>query len=427
MTMVAPAFEAKDVVMTYGHERVLKGVDLTVEKGAFVGLIGPNGAGKSTLLRILTGVLEPTAGNVRLLGRPVSAYDSRDRARHMAVVPENPSVPFTFTVEELVLMGRTPYTSLLGGNDEHDRATAHRAMVATDTLHLASRPISTLSAGERQRAFLAQGLAQEPEVLVLDEPTVHLDLRQRMALFELLSCLNRDSGITVVTVLHDINIASQYCTRLALLDAGRIVAEGPPDEVLTPESLRDSYGVRVQVRADPATGRPLVTPIIHRQRPQLTGRVHVVCGGGCAEATLRDLVDAGLTVTCGVVNRGDADWEVARTLEVEMVEAEPFSPVSDEALAHNIRSMKAADVVIVEAVAFGHGNLRNLEAVEQAAEAGVPVVLIDTEAIDERDFTGGKAERRYGRISRRARVVVSQGALLDTVAGLLGEGTDGSK
>ncbi len=425
--MTAPAFKAKDVVMSYGHERVLKGVDLTIEQGEFVGIIGPNGAGKSTLLRILTGVLEPTAGKVQLLGRPVSAYDARDRARHMAVVPENPNVPFAFTVEELVLMGRTPYTSLLGGNDEHDAATARRAMVSTDTLHLASRPISNLSAGERQRTFLAQGLAQEPDVLVLDEPTVHLDLRQRMALFELLSCLNRDGGITVVTVLHDINIASQYCTRLALVDAGRIVAEGAPDEVLTRDILRDSFGVRVQVRADPATGRPVVTPIVHRQRPQLTGRVHVVCGGGCAEATLRDLVDAGLTVTCGVVNRGDADWEVARTLEIETVDEEPFSPVGDEALARNLRSMKSADVVVVEAVAFGHGNLRNLEAVEQADRSGVPVVLVETEAIDERDFTGGKAGDSYGRVRKQAKIVASRGALLDTVAGLLGEDTDGSE
>jgi len=255
----APAIEARGIVCGYDGREVLHGLDLTVQHGAFVGVLGPNGSGKSTLLRALTGVLPLSAGDVALLGMPARRAYRRQIARRVGVVPQATAAPFEFTAREIVAMGRTPHITRLHGESERDRRAIDAAMARTDTADLGERPISELSGGEAQRIIIARALAQEPELLLLDEPTAFLDLNHQIDIFELLRGLNRDEGLTVLCISHDLNLASVYCDRLVLLDEGRIAADGDPSEVVTAARIREVYGAEVLVDDDTPSGRPRVT------------------------------------------------------------------------------------------------------------------------------------------------------------------------
>ena len=232
----------------------------TVATRECVGIIGPNGSGKSTLLRLLGGLLEPDAGSVTLEGEPLARLTPRERARRTAVVlPEAPLL-FNFSVLEVVLMGRAPHLGLWGLEGKADYAVAHRALEDVGLGSLGERPVHDLSSGERQRVMIARALAQEPRLLLLDEPTAFLDLKHGLAIHEILFDLRRERGLTVVVVSHDLNLAARHADRLVLLQHGRIVADGPPEAVLTPELLSPVYETAVTVLRDPDTGAPLVIP-----------------------------------------------------------------------------------------------------------------------------------------------------------------------
>lgn len=233
--------EITGVSAGYGAEPVLRDISLEVTNGELVGVIGPNGAGKTTLLRVLSGVLPTERGRALLHGRDLRALRRREIAREMAFVPQSVSVPVAFTVEELVVMGRTPYVAGWSPLGAHDREVVTRAMETTDVLGLAGRLFDELSAGEQQRVIVAMALAQEPRVLLLDEPTAHLDIQHAWRLMELVGGLNRAQGLTVVLSSHDLNLAAEFCSRLVLLEHGRIVREGTPADVVTPDLLSRVY------------------------------------------------------------------------------------------------------------------------------------------------------------------------------------------
>jgi len=258
------ALEASDVSVTYdttgGPIEALSGASLVLRPGEILALVGPNGSGKTTLIRALTGVVTPSAGSVRLSGRDVSAMSEVEVARLAAVVPQDPLLPATFSALDCVLMGRTPHLRLLQQEGPHDIEVARRAMLATQTWELAARPVGELSGGERQRVIVARALAQETPVLLLDEPTAHLDIGHQGAVLELMRGFTRNAGKAVLAVVHDLTLAAHYCDRLVVLRAGRVAAKGAPGEVLTPELLRAVYGVPVAIVPHPQTGRPVVAP-----------------------------------------------------------------------------------------------------------------------------------------------------------------------
>jgi cobalamin transport system ATP-binding protein len=261
---VSALVEFVDVAFTYGTpERArdgfsLAGVSFAIEAGEAFGVIGPNSAGKTTLLRLLTRVVAPVRGEVRLDGLPIGRLPHAELARQIAVVPQDTPRPFPFSVEQLVLMGRYPHGPARFFESEADRAQSAAAMEATGVAHLASLPLEQLSGGERQRAVLARALAQQPKLLVLDEPTSHLDLRYQAETAALLQHLNGDRGMTVLLVSHDLNLAAQVCDRLLLLNAGRVARVGSPVEVLQRDVLESVFGCRVDVDPDPDRGRPVV-------------------------------------------------------------------------------------------------------------------------------------------------------------------------
>jgi iron complex transport system ATP-binding protein len=255
-----PLLEARDLVFRHHGAPTLlfQGLSIVIPQGAFAGIIGPNGSGKTTLLRLLAGLLRPGAGGVYLDGSGLDTLPPRQRARTLAVVLQEASLLFNFSVLEIALMGRAPHLGLFGLEQADDFAAARRALADVDLRGFEDRPVQELSSGERQRAFLARALAQEPRGILLDEPTAFLDLRHALELYEILRRLNRDRGLTVVTVSHDLGLAARYATRLILLDCGRIAADGPPDEVVTPARLREVYGTEADVLRDPQTGAPVV-------------------------------------------------------------------------------------------------------------------------------------------------------------------------
>jgi iron complex transport system ATP-binding protein len=251
---------------------VVEDISFAVGGGEFVGIIGPNGSGKSTLLRLMSGFLRPWRGQVLLERRPVEDYDQRARGRRIGVVPQETAVTFPFSVTEMVLFGRTPHLGGFGFERDSDLAAARRAMQRTDTAHLARRAVTELSGGERQRVILARALAQEPAILLLDEPAAFLDIRHEVEMYDLLRDLQGE-GMTVVSVLHDLNIAALYCDRLLLLHAGRIARAGAPAEVITYTTLTEVYGTEVYVALNDITGCINVLPLSreHRQRLRLRG------------------------------------------------------------------------------------------------------------------------------------------------------------
>ena len=233
-------------------------LSLAVEAGEILGVIGPNSAGKTTIIRLLTRVVRPTAGEIRLGDRPLGALPAALLAREVAVVPQELPQSFPFTVEQLVLMGRYPHDPGRYFESAGDRAVASAAMQATGVLELAAMRLDELSGGERQRAVLARALAQEPRLLVLDEPTAHLDLRYQAEVVGLLRRVNRERQMTVILVAHDLNLAAEVCDRLLLLSAGRVLRLGPPEQVLEEDLLRSVYGCEVIVDKGPLGARPRV-------------------------------------------------------------------------------------------------------------------------------------------------------------------------
>ena len=242
----------------YDRQLVLRDLTLSAHKGEVLGVIGANGAGKSTLLRVIAGTLAPRSGSVRLDGLDLLKLDVRRRAQRLAVVPQNPRVPEAFRVEEIVLMGRTPYLSLLGKESAEDIRLARLAMMQTDTLAFANRRVGELSGGEQQRVLVARALAQQPQVLLLDEATAHLDLKHQAEVLGLARTMAHECGLIVVAALHDLNLAALYADRLALLCAGELLAVDKPVAVLTVPLLQRAYGVRVNIGEHPLYHTPLV-------------------------------------------------------------------------------------------------------------------------------------------------------------------------
>jgi cobalamin transport system ATP-binding protein len=240
---------------------VLDRVSVEIERGEFVGVIGPNGSGKTTLLKLLTGTLTPTAGSVTLEGRRLEDWTRRAIARRVALVPQETYAPFDFNVLDIALMGRYPHLGAFALEGPDDLAIARRALEATGTAAFEMRALSTLSGGEKQRVIIASALAQDPQLLLLDEPTASLDLGHQLEIQALLGRLNRDKRVTMILSTHDLNLAATLCQRLLLLRDGRVLAAGPTDQVLTPATVKALYGVDADVEHHPRAGHLMITPI----------------------------------------------------------------------------------------------------------------------------------------------------------------------
>lgn len=250
----AGLLEARQVSLAYHGAEILRGIDLAIHRGEMLGLIGPNGAGKSSLIKVMSGIAKPTAGAIHLDGRPLESYRDRERGQRIAVMRQNPQLGFAYPVYDVVAMGRHPHKRRLAPLDDDDRRAIEHAMETAGVDSLKERLITTLSGGERQRVFLARALAQQPDLLLLDEPTANLDVRYQLEILTLIRRLNQETGLTVALAIHDLTLALRFCDRLAVISRGELVAAGAAESVLTEELIAAVFGVQARVDRDPETG-----------------------------------------------------------------------------------------------------------------------------------------------------------------------------
>jgi iron complex transport system ATP-binding protein len=251
--------ELKNIKFKYGHRRVLDGLNFFVSTDEFVAIIGPNGAGKSTLLKIIDGLLDPQ-GEIVLQDKILAEYTRKQLARQVAYLPQDTEFSFAYTVDEVVRMGRYPHVKGIGYYSPADEEVINRVLTLMEVQDFRERYYNELSGGEKQRVLIASALAQEPKILLLDEPTTALDLHHQIAIYQILKEQQKTKNLTVIIVTHDINLAAQYCNRMVLLYQGQIISDGKPDEVLKFKLLQNTFGVKVYIDINPITNSLYILP-----------------------------------------------------------------------------------------------------------------------------------------------------------------------
>ncbi len=436
-----PLLEVCDVSFGYQQKTLLYALALSVQHGEMVGLLGPNGSGKTTLLRLLSGVLQPQQGQILLEGRDLRAWGRRGVARRIAVVPQELHMPFAFTVEHMVSLGRTPFVRpFLGSRTQQDQQAVQAAMLSADIAPLAGRIFNELSGGERQRVTIAMALAQQPLLLLLDEPTSHLDIKYQIETLELAQKLNREQGVTIIAAMHDLNLAARYFPRLLLFQRG-IVADAGPAEVLEPDLLSRVYGVNVQVGILRGAEHLSVLPPDEKNngdRHALQSQVHVIAGGGSGALIMRALADLHIPFAVGALNIGDSDHTLALRLAADVITEQPYAPIAPETLARVRNSLAHVKVLLLCPTPIGPGNLPLLQEAVRFSASGRPVIFLSPPDIETvcapaqpvqtddgalqrsgmaaRDYTGGEATRLVTQLLRQgASVAASVGEALDMV------------
>lgn len=367
---------SKDTVLSctklsvgYKNRPVLSELNLDFKAGQFISLLGPNGAGKTTLLRTLSRHLPSLAGMVRVQGRPLADLRALDLAKVMAVVLTDKVSPPLFTVFEFVALGRYPHTDYLGRMSAADRMVVEKSLIAVHAGDLAQRAFADLSDGERQKVLVARALAQEPRILLLDEPTIHLDLKHRVEVMAILRDLCRTKGITVVASLHDVDVAAKVSDRVALIKDGGLLDWGPPETILTPEAVAELYDF------DKAEFNRHLGGIELRSDGD-QGRAFVVAGMGTGTLVYRMLAKKGFAIDTGVVHTNDLDYYVATSLGAGCTSVEPMEKVNGAAMARATARLTHCDLVIDSGFAVGPVNEANMELLQSAFNQGKTVFTL---------------------------------------------------
>jgi len=371
------------VSFAYRRDLVVRDVSLRVARGEMVGLLGPNGAGKSTVLRLASGILRPARGEISLGNADLRTLPRNEVARRVAVVPQEFTVQFAYTVRQIVELGRMPHMGAWGISRASDRVAIAEALAATETADLADRVFNELSGGERQRVLIALAVAQDAALFLLDEPTAHLDIKHQIEVLELMRRLNCERGITVIAALHDLNLAARYFPRLILFRT-TMLADGPHAQVLDAALLTQVYETPVQVCILRGEEHLSVLPPGRVRRDDqpapaasAESAVHVLAGGGSGELLMRALADAGIAFTAGPLNAGDSDCALAGRLARLCIVEPPFAPVSAQGLLAARERMEAADAIVVCPMPLGPGNRDLLQAALDACRAGRTVILLE--------------------------------------------------
>ena len=439
---ISTLLEVQNVTFGYGDKPLLYDVSLQVQKGEMVGLLGPNGSGKTTLLRLISGLFHPQQGRVLLEGRNLQQWGRRGAAQRIAVVPQELHIPFAFTVEHMVSLGRTPFVKpFWGERTVHDQVIVEDALQGAGVAPFAERVFNELSGGERQRVMIAMALAQEPSLLLLDEPTSHLDIKYQIETLELVQRLNKERGVTVIAAMHDLNLASRYFSRLLLFQRG-IVADAGPAEVLEPGLLSRVYGVDVRVGILRGAKHLSVLPPDGEERDDVHEVkqhpiIHLIAGGGSGEVMMRALADERIPFSVGALNIGDSDYTLALRLAEYVIVEQPYAPISQKSLEQVRISLAQVSLLLICPTPIGGGNIALLREAVLASQHGLAVVLLastdttvyipgDVVETDDgmlqrtgmaaRDYTGGEGVKLIGELLQHgANVVSSVGEAMERI------------
>jgi len=390
-----------------GTEKILHSVHFTLEKGTFVGIIGPNGSGKSTLLHLLSGILPLQEGRILLSGKDLRQCSRLEWAQRVAIVFQEIPLQVNLPCLEVVTMGRFPHLRKWRREKREDEKAVEWAMEVTQTSLFAERDFSELSGGEKQRVMIARALAQQPELLLLDEPTSHLDILHQLEMMRILQAL-REQGITILGVFHDVNTVAQFCEQVLFLRRGTVLGFGPVEKVMTGERLTELLEVEFLESTHPLSLRPFFMPLEVRKKTPRGVQVHLICGGGRGIPYMRKLLEEGFTLSVGIVNQLDSDEEFATRLKLPVVREAPFSPFGEGALQRAREIARGAHFVLVIPTYWGWGNLLNLELARILLWEGKKVLLFRESLNPEFDYTGGEAMRRLRELEKRGVVVIDK-------------------
>lgn len=359
---------ARGLTVGYGKKAVVSGIEFEALRGQLICLLGPNGAGKTTILRTLSGLLAPLGGVVELRGEDLRSLKPSAISKKLSLVLTERVSPALTTVGELVAMGRMPYTDFMGRLTDEDRRIVREALTAVGAEELRDRYYAELSDGEKQKVMIARALVQEPELMILDEPTGHLDVRHKIEVIRVLRRLTAEKKITCILSLHEIDLALKGCRTVLLVRDGAIAAQGPPEEVLRDERIQTLYGLS-DARYNELFGS---VELIGERANDL----FVTGGNGSGIPFYRALSRSGYGLTSGVLHRNDVDFQVARAICCEVVSEAPFEPITAESGARAFDLLRAAKAAIDTGFPIGSGNRENMALLRQAVEIGKPVFSV---------------------------------------------------
>lgn len=404
---------AHEVTVDIGGSFLLQKVSVSLQKGQVVGLIGPNGAGKTTLINTIAGLIKPTTGSINLMGKSLSAINLEQRAKLVSVVPQHMPYTFGFNCFDLVLMGRYPYMKRFQVENKKDRNIVIESMSLMKISSLVNKPMDNLSAGEKQRVFIARGLAQQPKVLILDEPTANLDIQFQIEVMALMRALAKD-GLTIMAAIHNLSLAARFCDQIILLEKGRMVKFGTPEEVLTTTNIRRVFNVDSFVAHNLLTGElelhgvNLIRPTI---RDEEAISVHVIGAGGAMGKIFYTLKTSGFQVTAGILHNGTNDHRAATILGLEFSSSYYTKTVDIETRDKNDRLISNADYVVICYGIFSELDLISLRAIKPSSN----LLFIEEPQLLPPDDVGGDAAKLYQQLRNRGRLTT-----LETIVAELG-------
>ena len=404
--------EVKNVRFGYSDSSdVLSDMSFTCRDNRITGIIGPNGCGKTTVLKIIAGFLKPKSGRVYYNNKTTDSLNSIELAKLRAVVEQSVYSPFSFPVYDYVMLGRTPYQKNFTADSEEDHRIVTESLKDTGMLSFQTRKINELSGGELQRVMIARALAQEPEYLLLDEPTSHLDIRHQLEMMKLLSDISKDKS--VLCIIHEINQASAYCDDIVLTKDGYVLKEGKSSEVLKTDNIGDVFGVLAMQFKHPQGGRnQFIFSLPPENKSEKRLRIHVITGEGRGRQIILSLKSAGFLVTAGILNIGDQDYDTCISSGIKTVSAPPFSRYSDSEVANLKKMCDEADAIVFIATNVGFGNLANLEtALNYIGKKEFFFVNTDIN-FKKSDMTKGRATEIYNLMSKNAKVISNVDELL---------------
>lgn len=421
-----PILAVDGLTVRYGNRTAVQSVSLAIRPGELVAVTGPNGAGKTTFLRAVLGLVPLAEGRVTIQGSPLEGLSYRQRAQRMAWLPQDEQPQDNVPLIDYVLFGRYAHIPPLYSEDSTDYVRAENALRSVDLWDRRDSGIWEVSGGERQRVLLARALTQDAPILLLDEPTAHLDVAHQLELLDRMARWRERGERCVVAAMHDLNLAARYADRVIVFSRGRLVEDGRPAEVLSAELLRSVWGIDAQLRRDVRTGLPYLIPTLpsrwdpsRESAGRMPGPVHVVGGGGAATPYLTLLVDAGFRLTAGTLPLFDTDTETARNLGLPMAVDVPFAPLGEEARAANRRLLEKARAIVLAPFAVGAANLANLEDLLPYVPTR-PTFFLGGPDFEKRDFTGGLAHPvRLQLLAAGAQDVASGEELVDRLQKVL--------
>ncbi|QSX06054.1 ATP-binding cassette domain-containing protein [Sedimentibacter sp. zth1] len=395
--------EVKNISVKYGTTTVLNNISFDVQKGEFCTIIGPNGAGKSTILKSIMKNIDIESGDILINHKSIKNISHKEKACMIGFVPQEYNISFNFNVYDIVAMGRNPYTKKFGKSQYDDKKIIQDALIKTSTFYLKDKNFNELSGGEKQRVIIARALAQQTSILVLDEATSNLDIHHQLDIIELIYSLNREDNLTVLTIMHDLNLSSRFSDKIVLLSDEGIVKIGTPDDIIDESVLRQVYDMEMLVRENKLLScKEVVALRARRAKDDKNKNIHVICGGGTGEYIIQKLYSERYNVSCGVLNDGDSDLEICKNLSIRYVKELPFTSFSKESIEKNRELIKKSDIVILTDVAIGEGNFENIEILSYLDDKKI-IILYNSK----RDFVNGKCEEILGKIKSKKNVCVA--------------------